>query len=153
MNLVDELYAITRALEGAALAYAVCGGVAVTVYGVTRSTKDIDLLIDPATTHRVVEALRPLGYAFRALPQRFDEGTPNERRVERLTKVEGDDHLVVDLLQASHALAGMLDDAQAFDLPQGRIQVVAKANLIAMKRLSGRSQDLADIEALEALDG
>lgn len=151
MNLVDELYAITGALESAGVAYAVCGGVAVTVYGVTRSTKDIDLLIEPTSTERVVEVLRALGYTFRALPQVFDEGTPSECHVERVTKVDGDQHLVVDLLQASHALSGMLDDTRAFDLPNGTIRVVAKTSLIAMKRLSGRQQDLADIEQLEGL--
>jgi hypothetical protein len=44
MNLVDELHAISAALVKAGVRHAVCGGVAVTVYGATRSTKDIDIL-------------------------------------------------------------------------------------------------------------
>ena len=52
MNLVDELYAITAALTAAGIRYAVCGGVAVTLHGATRSTKDIDLLISPVDVQR-----------------------------------------------------------------------------------------------------
>jgi hypothetical protein len=39
MNLVDELYGITAALSAAGVRYAVCGGVAVTIHGATRSTE------------------------------------------------------------------------------------------------------------------
>lgn len=48
MNLVDELHAIAAALTEAGIPYAVCGGVAVTMHGATRSTKDIDVLLRPA---------------------------------------------------------------------------------------------------------
>ena len=47
MNLVDELHAVCTALVQAGLRHAVCGGVAVTVHGATRSKKDIDVLIAP----------------------------------------------------------------------------------------------------------
>ena len=44
MNLVDELHAVSRALSAAGISFAVCGGIAVTIHGATRTTKDIDLL-------------------------------------------------------------------------------------------------------------
>jgi len=37
------------------------------------------------------------------------------------------------------------------DTLDGPVQVLSRKNLVAMKRASGRPQDLADVEALEKL--
>jgi 2-hydroxychromene-2-carboxylate isomerase len=153
VNLVDELHAITAALEGDGIPYAVCGGVAVTIHGATRTTKDIDLLVRRADVPRILELLRGLGYLFAALPMTFDAGTARERHVQRVTKIEGDHHLVVDLMLDEAALAGFLADQIDVELPEGRLRVVSRAGLLAMKRMAARPQDDADIERLEAGDG
>ena len=62
MNLVDELFKVTRALREAGIAYAVCGGIAVTMHGAPRSTKDIDLLISRDDLARALEAIRTVGF-------------------------------------------------------------------------------------------
>jgi hypothetical protein len=149
MNLVDELYAITAALTAAGIRYAVCGGVAVTLHGATRSTKDIDLLILPADVQRTLDVVRPLGYVFAAFPMTFDAGTERERHVQRVSKIEGSEHLLLDLLVADAAFEGALDDRVEVQLPSGPMAVVSRAVLIRMKRLAGRAQDLADLEKLE----
>lgn len=153
MNLVDELYAITAALQAAGIRYAVCGGVAVTIYGATRSTKDIDILVMPADVPRALDAVRPLGYVFAAIPMTFGAGTHAERHVQRVSKIQGDEHLLLDLLIADAAFVGALDDRVELVLPDGPLAVVSRAALIRMKRLAGRAQDVADIEKLEAVDG
>lgn len=61
MNIVDELHAVTAALHGAGITYAICGGIAVTAYGATRSTKDIDIVIARADLPAVLAAVVPLG--------------------------------------------------------------------------------------------
>ncbi|MCC6664140.1 MAG: nucleotidyltransferase family protein [Polyangiaceae bacterium] len=152
MNLVDELHAIVAALGAARIEYAVCGGVAVTVHGATRTTKDIDLLIRPDDVARALQALRPLGYDFAALPMVFEENTERERRVQRVTKLEGGHALVIDLLFAHASFAGFLDDRVAVELPRGTLFVVSRETLLRMKRLAGRAQDQADIEKLESVD-
>ena len=76
-----------RALRAQAR-HAICGGVAVTIHGATRSTKDIDILIAPADADKAVEAVRAIGYRFAALPLVFDEGTARERHVQRVSKLE-----------------------------------------------------------------
>jgi len=88
MNLVDELHAVTNALSDAGVVYAVCGGVAVTIHGATRSTKDIDLLVAPSDVQRAVDIAAGLGYVFASLPMTFDAGTARERRVRRVSKIE-----------------------------------------------------------------
>lgn len=153
MNLVDELHAIAAALTRAGIAYAVCGGVAVTIHGATRSTKDIDIVIARADLPRVLDLVRPLGYSFPALPMTFEEGTPRERHVQRVSKIEGREHLLLDLLLAEAAFAGALDDRVEVTLPAGPLAVVSRATLVRLKRLAGRTQDLADIEKLEGGDG
>ena len=153
MNLVDELTSVTAALNAAGIRYAICGGIAVTLYGATRSTKDLDLLVMPADLPRVLEIVRPLGYVFAAIPMTFGAGTARERHVQRVSKIEGSEHLLLDLLVADAAFEGALDDSVELELPEGRLTVVSRDRLIAMKRMAGRAQDLADIEKLEARDG
>jgi hypothetical protein len=148
VNLVDELHAISAALGRAEIRYAICGGVAVTIHGATRSTKDIDVLIAPEDRERALDAVRPLGFKFAALPLVFDEGTPRERHVQRVSKIVGTDHLVLDLLLAQASFQGYLDGALEVSLPEGPLMVVSRDVLLRMKRLAGRAQDLADIEKL-----
>jgi len=148
VNLVDELHAICRVLEDAAVPYAVCGGIAVTIHGATRSTKDIDVLVESGDVQRVLGLLAPLGYTIVALPMTFDAGTARERHVQRVSKLEGGDHLVVDLIVADAAFRGLLTDRVAVELPAGRLNVVSLDVLLKMKRLAGRAQDVADLEKL-----
>lgn len=152
MNLIDELHAVASALHGAGIDYAVCGGIAVTIHGAVRTTKDIDILISQGDVSRVMDAVRPLGYAFAALPQTFDQGTDRERRLQRVTKVDGADHLILDLLISEAGYAGFLERRIDITLADGPLSVVSLDALLEMKRLAGRAQDLADIENLEALD-
>lgn len=152
MNLVDELHAVSRALSDAGVAYAICGGVAVTIHGATRSTKDIDLLVAPDDVPRALSAVHPLGYVYVALPMAFDAGTPRERRVQRATKLEGGVSLSLDLIHEAGGLAGLLADRIHVDLPEGPVTVVSIESLRRMKRLAGRAQDLADLEKLETPD-
>jgi hypothetical protein len=153
MNLVDELHAIVGALSESGVQHAVCGGVAVTAYGATRSTKDIDVLVAPADLPRALEAVHPLGYSLAALPLVFDEGTEKERHVQRVSKIDNGEHLILDFLVAIASLAGFLDDRIQVVLPGGPLTFVSRATLLRMKRLAGRPQDLVDVDRLEGGDG
>lgn len=152
MNLVDELHAIAAALRAAGVPYAVCGGIAVTAHGVTRSTKDIDIAIAREHLPAALAAVAPLGYTIPAGPMTSGAGTAQERHVQRVNKIVGSQHLVLDLLIAEAAYAGVLDDRIDVDLPAGTITFVSRETLLRMKRLAGRAIDLADIEKLEGGD-
>jgi hypothetical protein len=153
MNIVDELHAIAAALGAAKIPYAVCGGIAVTAHGATRSTKDIDIAIAREHVAAALAAVAPLGYTIPAGLMTFGEGSPTERHVQRVNKIVGAQHLVLDLLVAEAAYAGVLDDRIEVVLPAGRVSFVSRDTLIKMKRLAGRPIDLADIEKLERGDG
>ena len=111
------------------------------------------MLVAPEDLPRALEAIRPLGYLFAALPMVFDEGTTKERHVQRVSKIEDGAHLVVDFLLATASFTGFLDDRVEVTVPEGTLVVVSRDVLLRMKRLAGRQQDLADIEKLEAADG
>jgi hypothetical protein len=153
VNLVDELHAVTAALEEAGIPYAVCGGLAVTLHGSPRMTKDIDLLVESSDVTRILELLRPLGYVFAALPLTFEAGSARERHVQRVSKIADGEHLCVDLLLAEGVFAGLLADSLQVRLPNGPMRVISRAGLIKMKQLAGRPQDLADLAQLEPGDG
>jgi hypothetical protein len=106
VNLVTELHAVCATLVRAQIRYAICGGVAATIHGATRSTKDIDILIAP----------------------------------------------LVDFLLERDAFAALLANPVEVVLPEGPLWVVPREVLLAMKRMAGRNQDLADLEKLEAGD-
>ncbi|MDX2020993.1 MAG: hypothetical protein SF187_12200 [Deltaproteobacteria bacterium] len=152
MNLVDELHSVSGALLAANIRHAICGGIAVTIFGATRTTKDIDILIRPDDLEDALDAIRPLGYKFAALPMVFDEGSPRERHVQRVSKILNGDHLVVDFLLEAAAFTGFLEGSLLVNTSGGPLQVVARDVLLKMKRMAGRPQDAADIEKLEASD-
>jgi hypothetical protein len=83
----------------------------------------------------------------------FDEGTERERNVQRVSKIEGKDHMLLDVLLASSSLAGALDDRLEVNLPEGPLTIVSRPTLIRMARMAGRKQDLLDLEQLERGDG
>lgn len=153
MNIVDELHAIAAALRTAGIPYAVCGGIAVTAYGATRTTKDIDIAIAREHLAAALAAVAPLGYTIPAGPMTFGAGTARERHVQRVNKIVGSQHLILDLLIAEAAYAGVLDDRVDIPLPDGTITFVARDTLLRMKRLAGRAIDLDDIARLEGEDG
>ena len=148
MDLVDELHRIGNALQEAGVSYAVCGGLAVTIHGAPRTTKDIDLVVDPNEIDSVLEMVRPIGYRFAAAPMVFDRGTAHERRVQRVTRVHGEHALTLDLLAGEGYLEPVLAGRRRVDLPAGVLWVVSRDGLATMKRVAGRPQDLRDLELL-----
>ena len=83
---------------------------------------------------RVLEVVRPLGYAFAALPMTFDAGTERERHIQRVSKMEAGVHVVLDLLIEDAAYAGLLADTIEVPLARGPVRVVSLQGLLRMKR-------------------
>jgi len=149
-NLFEEFRAVVAGLTEARIPFAVCGGLAMAIHAEPRATVDIDLMAPAEEMSRLVEVLVPLGFVRRERsPLRLARG---EVRMHRFTKVTpGDpDVLILDVIEA-----GSGTPARAW---QGRIDlgwegqtisVVSRDGLVALKRLRGSAQDLADIARLE----
>ena len=65
LDLVEELVALIDALESRRIDYAVCGGLAMAIWGLPRATVDIDLLIEPESLAAVEEVAASIGYGSR----------------------------------------------------------------------------------------
>ena len=141
--------------------YVLVGGLAVVLHGHLRATGDVDLVVDlaPDEVGRTIAALEGAGFKPYA-PVPASEFTDPRRRAEwtrdkamlvfSLSPREGVP--VVDLF---------LEPPLPFDELWGRsvlmtmrgvpVRVAALADLIAIKRLAGRPEDLVDAAALEEL--
>lgn len=148
LDLIDELAAIVREFNGRKLPYALCGGLAVVVYGYVRATKNIDLLLERASVEPAFEILKRLGFSLRAGPIPFGAGTPQERELHRASKVIGSDHLTIDLVVVAPVLATASQSIERVQWNGLELPIVSLAGLAEMKRLAGRPQDLADLDAL-----
>jgi hypothetical protein len=126
--------------------YVVVGATAMQLWGTSRSTRDIDILIDPTldNAERVLRALSALPFGVAS------EIRPSELLSRHVTMIG--DSPNVDVLTRAWNLRW--DDAQrgiaVFDIEAVSVPTVSIANLIISKQ-TGRPQDVADVLVLETL--
>ena len=125
------------------------GGHAVIAHGYPRLTKDMDLWVRPTRDNgrRVLAALAEFGTPLESLAvERFEIPSTmialgsEPVRVDLLTDLPGVEFEPAWQRRASVTLEGVT------------IPLISRDDLIANKKAVGRLQDLADIEALEAID-
>ncbi len=148
MNIRQELFLVIDTLQRAGIDYALCGGLAVVVHGFPRLTQDIDLLVREEDLDRARNALRSVGYSVESGILSFEAGTPNEVRLFRVTKVEAEDHMTLDLVLDAPHLRAVWRDRERHQVEDRMLQVVSREGLATMKRMAGRPQDLADLSHL-----
>jgi hypothetical protein len=148
LDLEVEFRALVQALEAAALDYAVVGGFAVAIWGAPRATTDIDLLVRPEDVDAVIAVARHRGFAFDALPMKFRDGL----EIRRITRVEGDELLTLDLLLVNENLASVWESRRTVETDAGPVSVISREALLQMKAAAGRPQDIGDIQRLTEID-
>jgi hypothetical protein len=148
-DLYENFREIVQTLDERGIPFAVCGGLAMAIHARPRATVDIDLLVPSDAIAALGVAAATLG--FRVHPTAM-VAAGGSVVIHRLTKiVPGDpDVLVLDVIEAR---PGPTDAAWASRVTrewEGRsVSAVSREALIALKRLRGSLQDLADIAALE----
>jgi hypothetical protein len=148
MTLHDELMSVAGGLDAAGVPYALVGGLAVAVWGAPRATKDIDLLVQPSDLERAKAAVRLCGFTLPVEPMEFSDGMV----VHRMSKVHDGALMTVDLLLVNEALRRHFEAREARLVEHGRLWVIGREGLIAMKISAGRPQDQADVVKLTELD-
>ena len=149
-NLFDEFRSVVHALGAAAIPYAVCGGIAMSIHASPRATIDIDLLAPPEAVPSLAEVLLPHGFVRRErAPTRLAAGQVVMHRFSKI--VPGDpDVLVLDVIEVRPGPTDAAWHARTSAAWEGQsVTVVSRAGLIALKRLRNSPQDIADIAALE----
>lgn len=148
MALQPDYKDILQAFADFNVEYLVVGGYAVGAHGVPRFTKDLDLWIrpSPANLALVRSALVAFG-APEVLLSQLEGATLDDVlwmgvppvRIDLLKGLPGGDFLRAWSSRVTEDWDGVA------------VQLVSRAELIALKRASGRPQDLIDVEKLEAL--
>ena len=150
IDLFDEFRDMLVELADAGAEFAVVGGHAVAFHGHPRATKDLDVLIRPTpdNAERVFRALA----AFGAPLQAFDVNQEDFATYDGVLQI-GVPPRRIDLLNriAGVSFDEVIREGSTFDLEGRTIRVIGRAALLSNKRAAGRTQDLADIEALERL--
>ena len=130
------------------VAYAVIGGYAVGIHAEPRYTKDLDILIVPEKKNAkaLLAALSEFGAPISNL-------SVDELATPGLLYVFGIPPLRVDILNriVGVNVKTLIKRAKKIKIADTSLKVVAIADLIMLKKLAGRKQDLADIEKLKAV--
>ncbi len=154
---------VFRTLQKNNIHYAVAGGVALVLHGVVRFTADLDLIVDleRENLQRFIDAMKELGYRPRIPVKAQDLLDPAKReRWKREKSMEV--FSFVDPAQPMTLIDVFIDEKIPFREVMKEmvhmtargitIPVVSLAHLKRLKKAANRPQDLADIEAIEALE-
>jgi hypothetical protein len=143
---IDDLRRLCRALDEAGARYVLIGGFAVILHGGERTTKDIDLLVDP-DPENVARLKSALGILEDGAAREIEDDD-----LERYTVVRVADEIMVDLLRVACGVTWVEAAASAmrFDLDGTPVLVADRKVLIRTKRTI-RPSDAADRAWLEAL--
>ena len=158
--LYEELF---RRLAAARIRYVVVGGVALVLHGVVRFTADLDLMVglDHKNLWTFLEAMEDLGYRPKLPLRAEDLANPRVRaewkeirgmQVFAFYHTQWPMELVDVLIDEPIDFAAVERDRPIFTARGIEIPVISIPHLKQLKALSGRPQDLADIQALEDLE-
>jgi predicted nucleotidyltransferase len=157
----ESVEAVVHALNDAGVRYMIVGGLAVVMHGYRRFTDDLDLMIDLEHDNifKGLNALASIGFKP-SIPITAEQFSDPENR-ERWKSEKG--MLVLNLHSDLHRETRLdvftfipfefgpaYAKAKTFNLaPQTSATIIGLDELLLLKRLAGRPQDLADIAKLE----
>lgn len=146
--LIEVLGDVIRSLNRKGADYALAGGLAYGAWVEPRATTDIDvlMLLDNPSPERLADLFA----------QVFDSLVPHPApmafkrlSVWRIVGIRRQREILIDLLLAESVfLKGALARKQTVDFLGVRLPIVSLEDLILLKALGGRLQDLADLERI-----
>jgi hypothetical protein len=150
--MLQEILNIWKKLNENNVRYLTIGGLAVNIYGYTRNTGDIDILIDDTSQNR-----KNLRKAF------TDIGIGNFPEIETMQFVAGFTDFTIayglrlDVMTSikgleSESFESLLNSATIVTLKEIPVYFLDYDNLIKAKKATGRPKDLLDIEELKKLN-
>ena len=148
IELADDFRDLLVELHDAGAEFVVVGGHAVAFHGHPRATKDLDVLIrpEPENAERVYRGLA----AFGAPLQSFEVGPSDFATYDGVLQI-GIPPLRIDIVNRATGITfeEAVEEGAQFELEGRAIPVIGRRALLKNKRATGRTQDLADAEALE----
>lgn len=146
---------VCQALHKAQIPYAIVGGFAVALHGVPRGTFDVDFVIQWTLNNLVKteKVLKGLGLVSRIPVDAQSVFNFRQEYILQRNLIAWNFYdpmnpsLQVDII-INYDLKG--SHTKTIKTVYGTLKVLSKKDLIAMKRSSGRPQDLEDVKSLEA---
>ncbi|HEV8051523.1 MAG TPA: hypothetical protein VGP47_03445 [Parachlamydiaceae bacterium] len=150
------IHKVCEAFRKEKIPYAIVGGYAVSLHGVIRGTVDVDFVIawSMKNLQKVERALNKMGlvslYPINAESVfHFREEYIQNRNMIAWNFYDPANALhQVDIVINYNLVEGHIETVRTTG---GNINILSKRELIKMKKLSGRPQDLEDVKALEVL--
>lgn len=148
MILTKDMRELTAVFEKHAVEYALVGGGAVIYYGYTRTTQDIDFLVNPSESNlpKVLSALEEFGFPPTEQLEEFFSTTGNAlhlgiepNRIDLLTSLAGIENEQI------------FENVEKVELGEWTVSIISLSDLLKSKRSTGRLKDLADVEELEKI--
>jgi predicted nucleotidyltransferase len=151
-----ELHELVASLAQRGIRYLLCGGLAVNIYGVQRSTGDIDILLDfeEENVSSFLSAVKLLHY-INSLPLRLEELVDEATRTSQIRNRNLIAYSFYSTLKGRMSLDVLIDVPFPFHELWARkeermfegtpVQLVSRKDLIALKEYAGREQDKQDI--------
>jgi len=148
--LFEQLKLLVGLLNREKISYAICGGLALAVHGKPRATVDIDILVQQDDLEKVLAVGKKAGFDLPAGEMNFAQGKIKIRRVSKIAPEYANAVLTLDMLLVTPDLREIWATREERSSDFGNVWVVSREGLIKLKQISGRPNDLRDIEALEA---
>lgn len=154
--LYEVLIRLAADLTALRLEWALVGGLAVSIRGEPRTTRDLDIVLGVTNDDEAEDVVRDLGgRGYRADKQMEHKITGRLATMRLLAPGQTAEGVVVDVLFASSGIEPEVVAAAEYVevIPGLSVPVARRADLIALKVLAGRRVDLDDAEALLAKVG
>ena len=142
--------------------YVIVGGFAAVMHGADRATRDLDIFVDltPSEARKAIEALLSIGLESRAPVDPYDFADP----IQRQKWIEEKKALVFTMIDPKNPIFAVdlfveppMDAEELFNrskliqIKDHTLRVCSIDDLIAMKKRSGRPQDLLDVDVLREI--
>jgi len=155
---------IFRKLQEKNVHYFVVGGIAVALYGALRLTADADVILELTADNieKFISAIDELGYKPKIPADPKDFSSPEKRKEwieEKGMRVFSFWHPerpfeIVDVFIANPIPFEEMEKEKTIKKAKGfEIPIPSLRHLVKLKRISGRPEDLRDIELLEKIHG
>lgn len=138
------LSALMRWFNEAGLRGAVIGGVAASLRGTPRFTKDIDAVVLDLEAETLIGSAEDFDFVPR-IPDALEFARGTRVLLLRYTPADIDIDVSLGALPFEEEL---VDRSTLMDVGETRVRVASVEDLIIMKAVAGRARDLADIENL-----
>jgi hypothetical protein len=146
-DLHAELRSLVDCLDEAGVEHALCGGLAMSILGVERPTKDIDLLIAPESLDAFRSVAADLGYTVEVPAVTFASGAVEICKfIKRDPEAGGD--LSLKTLLVTPDLTRVWSRRECLPWENRRLCLVSRWGMIELKSLRRSPRDLEDISAL-----